>query len=199
MKSGFEIIVPLKDESIHYECDKCKLNFPQKDELETHFTTVHKNKKHDIILHQSFLELSKLEGSDEKGLQENLECLECESLFTTKLDLKRHIKTNHLTLKLFKCNLCEASFADNEILLSHLKNRHHKRKGLLPAAAAAAGVVGLMMGSHESNNNNNHGLPPLASAMSRALKPQFSCGACPAKFFKNSFLIKHCESHEKLR
>ena len=26
--------------------------------------------------------------------------------------------------KLFKCNLCEVSFADNVILLSHLKNRH---------------------------------------------------------------------------
>ena len=26
--------------------------------------------------------------------------------------------------KLFKCNLCDASFADNVILLSHLKNRH---------------------------------------------------------------------------
>jgi hypothetical protein len=33
------------------------------------------------------------------------------------------------------------------------------------------------------------------STMTKALKPQFSCGACPAKFFKNSFLIKHCQYH----
>ena len=27
------------------------------------------------------------------------------------------------------------------------------------------------------------------------VRPRYSCGACPAKFFKNSFLVKHVESH----
>ena len=33
------------------------------------------------------------------------------------------------------------------------------------------------------------------STVFKALKPHFSCGACPAKFFKNSFLVKHSECH----
>lgn len=28
------------------------------------------------------------------------------------------------------------------------------------------------------------------------LKPQYSCGVCPAKFFKNSFLVRHAECHQ---
>ena len=96
---------------------------------------------------------------------------------------------------LFKCNLCEASFADNEILLSHLKNRHQRRRGL--PSVAAAGVMGLFAST--SNASYSNSMPPFGNAMARALKPQFSCGICPAKFFKNSFLIKHCESHEKSR
>ena len=32
-------------------------------------------------------------------------------------------------------------------------------------------------------------------AVSRALKAQFSCAKCPAKFFKNDFLLKHSLVH----
>lgn len=31
--------------------------------------------------------------------------------------------------------------------------------------------------------------------VSRALKPQYGCGQCPASFFNNSFLLKHSVSH----
>ena len=32
-------------------------------------------------------------------------------------------------------------------------------------------------------------------AVSRVLKPQYSCAKCPANFFKNAFLLKHSLIH----
>ena len=32
-------------------------------------------------------------------------------------------------------------------------------------------------------------------AVSRVLKPQYSCARCPANFFKNAFLLKHSLTH----
>ncbi len=39
--------------------------------------------------------------------------------------------------------------------------------------------------------NKHHG-----GGMGKALKPNYACGACPAKFFKNNFLAKHVEKHQ---
>ena len=36
-------------------------------------------------------------------------------------------------------------------------------------------------------------------AVSRALKAQFSCARCPAKFFKNDFLLKHSLTHAPIK
>ena len=119
-----DVILSIKDENIHYECVKCALNFPLKDDLIKHFTSIHKNKKHDIILHQSFLDLV---GELEEG-EKKLECLECESLFATKNELKRHIKNNHLLLKLFMCDLCDFTATGNTILKSHVTTIHKDKK-----------------------------------------------------------------------
>ena len=119
-----DVILSIKDENIHYECVKCVLNFPLKDDLIKHFTSIHKNKKHDVILHQSFLDLV---GELEEG-EKKLECLECESLFATKNELKRHIKNNHLLLKLFMCDLCDFTTTGNTILKSHVTTIHKDKK-----------------------------------------------------------------------
>ena len=36
-------------------------------------------------------------------------------------------------------------------------------------------------------------------AVSRVLKPQYSCAKCPANFFKNAFLLKHSLIHKKAK
>jgi hypothetical protein len=124
-----DIIISIKDENIHYECKKCKLNFPLKDELIEHFTSIHKGKKHDVIFHQSFLDLSRLEEDHKEKFQtEKFECLECESFCPTKLELKRHIKVNHLSLKLFMCTLCDFTATGNTILKSHITTVHKDKK-----------------------------------------------------------------------
>ena len=45
------------------------------------------------------------------------------------------------------------------------------------------------------NSNLLHHLKTNHMAVSRALKAQFSCAKCPAKFFKNAFLLKHSLTH----
>ena len=126
-KSTLDIIISIKDENMNYECDKCKLNFSLKDELIKHFTSIHKNKKHNIILHQSFLDLSKCVYQFEEG-EGKFDCLECESVFAYEYELKMHIKISHLRFELLMCNLCDFSTSENTILKSHVTSTHKDDK-----------------------------------------------------------------------
>ena len=157
--STLDIIISIKDENMNYECDNCKLNFPFKDELIKHFTSIHKNKKHDIILHQSFLDLSKCEEGEGK-----FDCLECESVFAYEYELKIHIRISHLNFELFMCNLCDFSTTENTILKSHVTSTHRDDKIYICSICEADfsypnALQKHMVSAHEGNKKPARGNP----------------------------------------
>ena len=55
-------------------------------------------------------------------------CDKCDSVFTTKGYLQRHIKTIHDKIKDFECSLCEYKCSENSSLKQHIKSVHDKIK-----------------------------------------------------------------------
>ena len=58
--------------------------------------------------------------------QITLKCEYCELISDCQAHLERHIKTVHMKIKLFSCEICQKSFGSNTNLNIH--KRRHKEK-----------------------------------------------------------------------
>lgn len=59
----------------------------------------------------------------------DFECKECDFVTAYKTSLIRHVTNTHTDNQiLFKCNICEKTYASNENLLAHIKAVHNKIK-----------------------------------------------------------------------
>ena len=72
-------------------------------------------------------DLKKHIESDHAGIKPH-KCQSCESSFARKFDLKKHIASVHEGKKPFKCPSCDSSFARNYDLKRHIKSVHEEKK-----------------------------------------------------------------------
>jgi len=80
-------------------------------------------------------------------------------------------------VRLFRCNLCHMSFLEEGFLQTHVRTRH-----------GGNGINGLL----RLSGRRGKGALTL-------LRPRYACGACPARFFKLAFLIKHVEERHRVQ
>ena len=55
-------------------------------------------------------------------------CLTCSKVFSTKGNLKTHVKTVHEKQKNYTCDRCDKSFTQNHSLQTHVKTVHEKQR-----------------------------------------------------------------------
>ena len=66
----------------------------------------------------------------------NLYCCmypECDSEYTSKFNLKRHVESVHLHIKKYKCTICACLFSSKQSLIEH----QHIHSGLMPFKCSA--------------------------------------------------------------
>ena len=100
-------------QDIKSKCPICEKEFPGK--YWQGNLQVHMKNKHKINI---------------KKLAVKLKCDICDVSFSTKSNLKTHIKTVHLNMIFHACNLCTKSYSEKRNLNRHIKEDHMKIKTL---------------------------------------------------------------------
>ena len=104
-------------------------------------------------------------------------CEPCNSSFTAKFSLNRHIKTVHLKEQNFQCDVCDKSFGENSTLQTHIKGVHLKEKPF------RCNICCYSCGDNGSLQTHIKGVH-------LKLKP-FTCQICDYSFGMNGDLQKH--------
>ena len=104
-----------KNENVHegpkeFNCQVCKLDFPQFSDLQTHIETVHEDQK-------------QIKSIQQEKLKE-YHCTLCKKRLSSLKSLKRHVKTIHEGRKDHKCKICNTEFSNNRNLQKHLQLAH---------------------------------------------------------------------------
>jgi DNA-directed RNA polymerase subunit RPC12/RpoP len=120
-----EIILLASNGKVQYRCGNCSLTILLKEDLLKHFETLHKDKKYDVSLDESYLCRDSVLIPK---FSEEYACRECKSAFGGEPDLKRHIKMFHLKLEPIKCNLCDFSTTRIVFLKAHMISNHNETK-----------------------------------------------------------------------
>ncbi|XP_001648101.2 zinc finger protein 652-B [Aedes aegypti] len=99
---------------LDFECPHCGLKKPSKHEVNQHIKNVHE--KHERT--------------------EQISCTICQTLFSSKAGLKRHVDVVHMKIKKFSCLVCGFMFSQKDHLNRHMKS--HKRQGDIASLPVAA-------------------------------------------------------------
>ena len=105
-------------------CPICEKTFVFKGHLNRHITGSHKDPKTGQLA--QVIDLPKNPRSPKKiaGKRKEIECDQCNTIFTTRMILKRHIEAVHLKLQFFTCAICQLKFHQVVNLKTHLINVH---------------------------------------------------------------------------
>lgn len=120
-------------EEMPFICDYCPKKFPTKSKLTMHtkrhqgildFECPHcglkKTSRHEVTHH--------IKNVHEKHTRtEQISCNICQTLFSSKAGLKRHVDVVHMKIKRFSCLVCGFMFSQKDHLKRHMKS--HKRQG----------------------------------------------------------------------
>lgn len=91
-----------------FSCQVCDEKFTTGPLLKTHIETVHEKKK------PKWFESPKIEGENQ------FSCQICDKKFTTRPLLKTHVETVHENKKPFKCCYCESKFTQKSGMKKHM-------------------------------------------------------------------------------
>ena len=122
-----------------WKCSICSMEFKHKEQMETHFSTVHEGKKpydcpdckKEFTLKRNLYRHSVTTGhlytfpGKKKGSQEpKFKCEICDNKFMQKTTLNRHVAAIHEGKKPYKCSTCGLAFGYQKTLDRHKLNIH---------------------------------------------------------------------------
>ena len=106
------------------------------------------------------------------GIQrkEAFQCNLCDTSFSQKRHLNRHIESVHKGIKPFKCKYCDASFSQKENLRGHIESVHERKKPFKCNACDASFSQKCDLNRHIESVHEE--------------KKTFKCNICDSKTFK---------------
>ena len=128
--------------------------------------------------------------------KKSYQCTLCESNFSRKSDLKKHIESDHAGLKPHKCPSCESSFSQKSNLKRHIAFVH---KGIRPKSdlkhigQVHEGIKPFNCGMCVSSFSQKSGLKEHIASVHEGKKPH-KCPRCESSFSEKSHLKRHIAS-----
>ena len=107
-------------------CERCSLQFGKKYVFDLHLSLVH-GEKIEVKVESPLCEENLKDSQINKG-KKPFKCSICDSSFSQKGTLKRHMASVHEEKKPFKCPTCDAGFAQKGKLIRHLESVHELKK-----------------------------------------------------------------------
>ena len=110
----------------NHKCDKCGKFFGKKNYLNSHIYSAHKSEIY--IPAENFVEDKDYIPTKGVKIHKDIKCETCDKTFSSKCNLKRHIKSVHEGVRDHKCEQCEKSFYYSHHLNTHIKAVHEGLK-----------------------------------------------------------------------
>ena len=101
-----------KRHQYEFRCDICDMVFRSKGNLNAHELNYHMNQG------------NKIEVIKEDNSIKEFKCSFCDKTLTTKLGIKRHVKSEHENANSVKCDFCEKEFKTIGTLRDHKRARN---------------------------------------------------------------------------
>ena len=175
-------ILPLKDQSSKFPCDKCGRNFLKKGDLKRHEVSLHFDLSHncsqcDFKSSRRDNLASHMETAHYSTESSKYQCDVCKKSFSKKANFKRHSKG------LRKCETCSQVFCTMQQVQQHKKMTH-------PAYICEY--------CSKSFEDNNHLKRHLNGVYMTDGSWKNKCEVCGSKFCTLLELLKHKKSHKKV-
>lgn len=201
-----------KHKSLHRNCNKCKIRFPDKKLYVSHVRQVHSSKVVCPICGKSLCNFSLTAHLKTHTTEKKFVCQICDKCLKSQTTLNTHMRTHtkemrykcehcdekfihsssrrkhtdqfHLDFKRYSCNLCTAKYFDHSALRSHITHHHTGEK------------------KHKCETCGNFfmNVTVLKYHMRTHLtEKQFSCDTCGKSFANNSGLTRHLKTHTKTK
>ncbi|XP_058825298.1 transcription factor grauzone-like [Topomyia yanbarensis] len=166
-------------------CDKCDFNSDTFGELKTHTTMVHNSNPMVVCCEHKFYKRSFLyQHAQYHENPDKFKCEPCSKTFLSGLALKLHMDYTHVAdeEKIYKCEICQASFAKHYHLTSHrMKHTSIAEKRFY---CEPCDIAFRTNQSYRTHQHSKHG----AAA-------KYVCDICARGFRQKSDLITHQLSH----
>ncbi|XP_058448248.1 uncharacterized protein LOC131428359 [Malaya genurostris] len=166
-------------------CDKCDFNSDTFGELKAHTTTIHNSNPMVVCCEHKFYKRSFLYQHAQYHENPNkFKCEPCSKTFLSGLALKLHMDYTHVAdeEKIYKCEICQASFAKHYHLTSHrMKHTSIAEKRFY---CEPCDIAFRTNQSYRTHQHSKHG----AAA-------KYVCDICARGFRQKSDLITHQLSH----
>lgn len=168
-------------------CDKCDFSSDTFGELKIHTTAVHNSNPMVVCCEHKFYKRSFLyQHAQYHENPEKYKCQTCSKVFYSGLALKLHLDYTHVAEeeKIYKCEVCQASFAKAYHLTSHrLKHTSIAEKRFY---CQPCDIAFRTNQSYKSHQHSKHG----AAA-------KYVCDICARGFRQKSDLVTHQLSHSE--
>lgn len=100
-----------------YICKSCPAAFKRRDHLKVHVKSVHENVK--------------ITRASRYGGSQQLLCVHCGKILSTKHSLSEHINSLHTKNRVYKCDKCDATFSRRSSYYTHRTKTNHDYKPFL--------------------------------------------------------------------
>jgi uncharacterized C2H2 Zn-finger protein len=172
------------EKAAKHACIKCGKLFLHKRSMKKHLRELHSASRMTMCLQCDKKCHSNKELIDHLKIVHNIKtitCTHCEKSFKCRRDLKRHMNSVHLKMKIFPCLQCDKKFAEKHHVEKHVRGRHMHIK-----AATCELCNKAFLGKSELNRHNR--------AIHLKLRP-YSCAKCNKSYSERFHLkIHNCSS-----
>jgi len=193
------VLTVTKAEQMKTKCTICNRTFSSNYTAQRHIARVHKDVKHlcpycfrefdsntavlkhSAIVHHEEMALFAGNNQNTPNLTRNFKCALCETAFTTKTNLNRHVQSKHSGKKQHVCPTCGNEYARKDTLELHIRAVHQGKDPSYKCSLCSRKVfTRLDLSNHMRLHKGEH---------------PYSCEICGAVFVQKGNLKRHMVLH----
>ncbi|XP_077441215.1 uncharacterized protein LOC144063108 [Vanacampus margaritifer] len=153
------------------------------EEVDNAFTNEAHNEQRCSDPESTFAPLSDVEDDCDYGREESFSCPFCHKLFSSKGNMKRHMKSHQQAHKTFTCSVCAESFPTRGLLRSHQRRHVANNSDSQKFECSECGQAFTKLARLNRHMAKHTGEKP------------FACSFCGKKFTWHYALKRHMRSH----
>ncbi|XP_051929714.1 zinc finger protein 79-like [Hippocampus zosterae] len=172
-----------KEEEDVWNClDGEQPRLPEEEDADVTFTLPDEAHRHSDP-ESTFAPLSDIDDDCDYGREESFRCSFCHKIFSSKGNMKRHMKSHQQTQKAFACSVCTESFPTRGLLLSHRRRHGANSSDNQKFDCSECGKTFAKLARLNRHMAKHTGEKP------------FACSFCGKKFTWHYALKRHMRSH----